>query len=480
MLIYLAFIIIFIFAMFTAENFAYPENEVIFISLVTVLGLAAIFYSYKNQLELHKVALVMIIVFGLLMVFFTPPMSFPDEGSHFTRAELITEGVLYPEITEKGVLVDDYYFDLNQAYNGVTILSENNFHTQINDHQGYWGTTTTSPFYAYLASAIGIGIAKILHLTALWALYFARMANLIFYGAVAYFMIRSVSRFKLPLLVISTMPFCISQASSSSYDAFILTFTLVILAYFIRMYCGEVNDKNLAIFFASVLLISLIKPPYVMLAFLIFAVPDLEKKYLKYSIASIFIVFILTLLGVSSIFASLFTTTAVHTIDTGTVSNVSFVGQTRFVLSNPLIIISLIKDMLISVPTVFILKSNFFHYTGFKGIKLINLMYVLFFIGFSLFYKMDIDLNRKQRSILALIFLIVYGGIYAILYLQWSPVGSNVTLGIQARYFLPVIMLLPLIINTKYRQIENMDIYIFTFIIICLTGLFMLPITHYY
>ena len=236
------------------------------------------------------VALVLIIIFGLLMVFFTPPMSYPDEGIHFTRAELITEGILYPEITDKGVYVNDYYFDLNQAYNGVTILSDNNFNTPITDHKGYWDVTTTSPFYSYLVSAIGIGIAKILNLTALWALYFARMANLIFYGTVAYFMIKNVPKFKLHLLVISAMPFCISQASSSSYDAFILTFTLVILAYFIKMYCGEVNERNLAIFFLSVLLISLIKPPYVILAFLIFAVPNIDDKFRKYSIISILII----------------------------------------------------------------------------------------------------------------------------------------------------------------------------------------------
>jgi uncharacterized membrane protein len=480
-IIFLAFIAIFVFAMFTPENFANYQTEVIFIALISIIGLVLIYYSYKHEIELHKVALIIILIFGLLMVFFTPPLSFPDEAAHFTRAELITEGHLYPEITDKGIYIDDYYFNFQQSFHGVTIFTpDNSYNDPITDHKGYWEWTTDTPFYSYLFSALGILIAKLLNLTSIWALYLSRIANLMLYGAVAYFMIKIIPKFKLPLLVISTMPLCISQASSSSYDAFILTFTLIILTYFIKMYLGEVNRKNLAIFFISVLLISLIKQPYIILGLLALIIPYNDDKLKKYSLIAIVVMFILTVLSVGSLFTSLFTTTVVQTHNTSTVSNISFVGQTRYVLSNPLVIFALIKDMIFSIPNLFLLKANFFHYTGYKGIKLVNALYILFFLGFSLFYKLDIELKKKERGILALIFLIVYVGIYAIFYLTWSPVGSNSILGVQLRYFLPVIALVPLIFSPKYKKIEGKEIYIFTFIIICLTGLFLLPITHFY
>ena len=468
---YLAFVMIFVFVMFTGENFKYWQNEVVLIALVSVLGLTTLYYSFKNKQNLHKVALVIIIVFGMLMLIFTPPMSFPDEGIHFTRAELITEGVLLPEVTDRGVYVNDYYFNLNHAYTGTTILTDDSFNTPITEHKGYWEDTTESPFYAYLFSAVGIFIAKLLNLTALWALYLARMANLIVYAFVSYSIIKKVPKFKFPMLVIATIPLCISQVSSTSYDAFILTFSLVILGYFIKMYCGELNKKNMVIFFTSVLLISLIKPPYIILAFLILAIPN--NQYRKYGLIAIPLVFILTLLGYSYIFTQILTT-PIGTAD------VSFQGQLNFVLSNPLVIFTLLKNIIVSIPTVFILKSNFFHYTGFKGIKFINILYLLFFLGFSLFYKLDIKMDKKERGILALIFAVVYLGVNAISYLQWNRVGSHVILGVQSRYFLPVIALLPLIINTGHFEIENKEKYIFTFIIIILTGMFMLPVTHYY
>ena len=108
------------------------------------------------------------------------------------------------------------------------------------------------------------------------------------------------------------------------------------------------------------------------------------------------------------------------------------------------------------------------------------MLYVLFFIGFSLFYKIDIEFKKKERAILALIFLITYLGIYGIFYLTWTPVGAKTILGVQSRYLLPVIMLIPLMITNKYKKIENKEIYIFTFIIISLTGMFLLVISHFY
>ena len=57
MIIFIAFIFVFVFAMFTPENYANSQNEVIFIVLVAICGLFSIYFSYKNKLKLHNVAL---------------------------------------------------------------------------------------------------------------------------------------------------------------------------------------------------------------------------------------------------------------------------------------------------------------------------------------------------------------------------------------------------------------------------------------
>ena len=84
--------------------------------------------------------------------------------------------------------------------------------------------------------------------------------------------------------------------------------------------------------------------------------------------------------------------------------------------------------------------------------KLINILYTVFFIAFSLFYKIDVEFKKKERIITALIFLITYIGIYGIFYLTWTTVGLNTILGVQSRYFLPIIALIPLFIGGKYKN----------------------------
>ena len=106
-LIYLVGIVFFVFSMFCRDNFIYFKGELIGLTILLIFGSFGVLYSIKHKKEPHKVAFVIILLFGLLMVFFAPPLSFPDEAIHFERAESITEGVLYPVKTPNGYHVHD-------------------------------------------------------------------------------------------------------------------------------------------------------------------------------------------------------------------------------------------------------------------------------------------------------------------------------------------------------------------------------------
>lgn len=477
-LIYITTIITFIIATFQLKNYLYFKTELILIGLIVILGTFTILYSFNNKKELHKVAFLIIIIFGLLMVFLSPPMAYPDEATHFTRSELLTTGVLYPENTENGYLVNDYYFNLNQAKQSLTILN-NNFNDSIDNSKSYWPTCTQSPFYSYLPSALGIIIAKLCNLTAIWALWLGRLANLLFYGGIASIAIKKATKYKLPLLVVATMPLTISQISSMSYDAFIITLTILAIGYLIYMYKNKVRNKDLAIFFISCLLISLIKPPYILLSLLILIVPKenfKNKNTYIYSIVTIAILFLATFFSVGHLFDSFFTTSKPLTSSTVN-SSISLAGQLNHILSNPT---TLIVFPIKSFFNVFITNLSYYHYADFNGLKFLNLAYFIFFTIFSIFYQHKIDLSKIKRGFLLLIFLAIYFGMFFILYLQWTPVGANTILGIQGRYFLPALPLIPLIFNINNEKFENKDFLTITLIISFLAGLFILMIAHYY
>ena len=271
-LIYLAGILFFVFSMFCRDNFIYFKGELIGLAILLVFGSFGILYGIRHKKEPHKVAFVIILLFGLLMVFFAPPMSFPDEAIHFARAESITEGVLYPVKTPNGYYIQDYFFEMNQAKSGTTIL-EYNFSKPISDSWGYWPASTNTPFYSYLFSALGILIAKCLDLSVIWTLWLGRLANLLLYGCFVYFAIKKAPVYKMPLLFMACLPIAVSQVSSFSYDVFIFACTVVMFAYFIYMYKNKFETKDLAIFFIACLLMSFINPQYVFIALSIFAVP---------------------------------------------------------------------------------------------------------------------------------------------------------------------------------------------------------------
>ena len=284
--------------------------------------------------------------------------------------------------------------------------------------------------------------------------------------------------------MLGTIPLLMAQICSVSYDSFILTLSMVVISYLVKMYNEGLKNSYLAIFFISCLLISLIKPPYILLGLTIFIIPRKilikNRKQVYAIIASLIVLFLAVILSYGGLINNIFTSQAVNVVQT--TSNVSLQGQLNSVLANPLICIDLLVYIVKSVPNLFITELTFFHYGGFKGTKFLTILYFLFFFAVSIFYCNKVNLSKIKRIFLAIIFLVVYVGFYAIQYLQWTPVGLNVVLGVQARYFLPVILLIPLIINLKENKlkIKDLDSWIITLIIVFLSGLLILTISHYY
>ena len=468
-LIYLAGILFFVFSMFCRDNFIYFKGELIGLAILLVFGSFGILYGIRHKKEPHKVAFVIILLFGLLMVFFAPPMSFPDEAIHFARAESITEGVLYPVKTPNGYYIQDYFFEMNQAKSGTTIL-EYNFSKPISDSWGYWPASTNTPFYSYLFSALGILIAKCLDLSVIWTLWLGRLANLLLYGCFVYFAIKKAPVYKMPLLFMACLPI-------------IFACTVVMFAYFIYMYKNKFETKDLAIFFIACLLMSFIKPPYVFLALSIFAVPKENfpsAKLQKYSAFATFAVFVIVILHFGNFFNQ-FIGASQHTTDYVLNSrNASFTAQMEYIMGNPAAIGTLLLFAVKSVFDVFVVNSTFYHFADFKGLILFNAIYLVFFAVFSVGYQHELNLSRKRRLILTAIVLLVYFSIFGILYCTWTPVGASYIVGIQTRYFVPMLPLIPLIVNIKHEKFENRDDLFLTLIIVFLAGLFLLTVSHYY
>ena len=138
---------------------------------------AANFLYFNHKNELHKVAFVTIISFGVICAFITPILITPDEVEHLMRSLLTSQGNLFPQYVQMipanasfsnlgGLSIDstegfiDLVDNLNQTFFNSTVVN-----IPINNAHAYFYTAFLhNPFYGYLAQGFGILLANILHL----------------------------------------------------------------------------------------------------------------------------------------------------------------------------------------------------------------------------------------------------------------------------------------------------------------------------
>ncbi|WP_409201047.1 DUF2142 domain-containing protein [Methanobrevibacter sp. DSM 116169] len=483
-LIYLVCLLFFTFTFFSVDDYLHPKIEFLTLFGLFIAGMIVLSYSFKNRCETHKIAFVIIILFGLFLVFLSPTLGGHDELEHFARAELTSTGVIFPEyIDGEGYSISNYISNF-YGDDAKTFANTNHYNEKIDYSKGMMSSVfSQNPFYGYIVQAIGILIAKLFDLGIIWTVWLGRLANLIFYGVIVSLAIKKAPIYKVPLLVLSCMPICIFQAASISIDAFIYAFGILAIGYFIYMYKSKekVKRKDLLIFFISCLLIGIIKIPFILLVFLILLIPKSKFNSINdYNLSRIGIIIAILITIMYTLIFSMGqldkSSRAIYYIE----NNVSASGQVKFMLNNPLEGIVPFLQIANSIPDLFI-SLNLLHFFQIPNVQIFNLLFFTYFVIFSIFYPNKLNLSNKKRIIPLGIFILVYFGTMFIQYLTWTPVGHPQILGVSARYFIPIIPLLPMILNiNKIENSKNLDLIILSMTIAFLAGFVLLIVAPLY
>ena len=106
-LLYLIFITILGLSTVNKNNILHPKFEILIFLIVALLGIFCIVYYFMHNSdeELYKVALVIILIFGVICSLTVPILNHIDENEHFARAEITSQGVIFPDWIgdEKGI-----------------------------------------------------------------------------------------------------------------------------------------------------------------------------------------------------------------------------------------------------------------------------------------------------------------------------------------------------------------------------------------
>lgn len=475
LIIFLISIIIINIFIFDGANFK-SSFFVLTVIYTSICGIASLYY-YKRTKNIERTVFLIVILFGLLCVFLSPINSVSDEGEHFMRSEITSHGDFFPKyITQNnknGFMSID---SLAHMPMDKTFFETTSWNTQpINTTPQLVNSAfEQNPFYVYIAQAMGIDLAKLLNLNQISMLWLGRFFNLLLYASFTFIAIKKTPILKIPMAVVATFPLAIVQAASFSSDSFIFSFSFIVIAYLLYMYKakeGSLTKKEIGIFTILVIILGLSKVTLGGFALLILIVPknnfkNPKDKYFGFiSILTVLLALIIwsKFYAVGSIShswrASLFAQ-----------KNVNANGQIKYLLSDAHGLITFLQ-IGNQIPVQIDALSKL--YTNYNNFPLFNVIYTLFFILLCMFYQLEDKIKRNTRIITAFSVFIIIFGTYVVQYLTWAPVGAKdlIESGVVPRYFLPVFVLIPLIINYKNPKIKNNEILIITCILIFLCGM---------
>lgn len=512
--VYLIFIAITCMSTVSAKNFENPDFVIVAFVIVAFLGIFAIvfYFMHDSKEDLYKVAFLIILCFGVISALIVPIVDVSDELEHLTRAEITSQGVLFPKWVSGEHNLDRLYnhsdegkyssklntdvgFETIQSHvffldnRGKTVFETPDDTNKINQSTMLDGSSfEQNPFYGYLPQALGIFIAKLFDMNVIWLLWLGRIFNLICYAGLISLAVKKSPVLKVPLLAVACIPLSIYQAASISIDSMVIGLGILAIAYFIYL-CkadpGSLKTREIAIFCTLSFLLGLCKLPYLAFVFLLLFIPRKNfknKNILLYVLLGIFIV------GILGVLWSTYSTPALMHSWRSKLNYMDASLQLHYLIAHPKNI-GLFFMHIFTYDLAFTLNGlfNFFgannpnHYSG--QYTFITILLWAFLAVTLLFYPNKVKFGSKERWGSLIVLVIVYVGTCFIQLLTWSDVGK-ISLGISARYFLPLFAFLPIIVSLKINKLDkfkdNFDNYAMIFIIGFLATLILAFATKYY
>ncbi len=198
----------------------------------------------------ENVFLLLSTVFGLLLVFITPPAIVGDEPNHFFRAYQISQGHLtaqeYGDLRggwlPKSVfetcrnLVGDIEFHPNVKFDQSMFRKYESVPLNESDVMfvGFANTAMNTPV-PYVPQAIAITIGRSGNLSPLIILYYPRLFNLAAFIGLCFLAVRKIPIGKWMLCALLLTPSAMFQSASASADASTFGICVLCISYFIAL-----------------------------------------------------------------------------------------------------------------------------------------------------------------------------------------------------------------------------------------------------
>ena len=426
----------------SGDRFLLSWYGVLAVVMLAFLGGAGYLF-FEKKLALETVFAVCVLGLGALYLTVLPPLSAPDEVSHFISAYRLSNTLMgQPGTDERGRVYirkqDAFILDTDLVPGESLDGLEETVDTEVLGQTltectyrkihgtGLLGTgdqemeTTVKPPVettpiAYLPQALGIVLGRLTGLGGLGLLYLGRLGNLLCYTGAAWYAMKRLPFGKEVLFGVGLLPMTLHLAASFSYDTMVLAMSFLLTAVTLS---------------------------------LAFGAADVRKRY-----------------GAAMILVNS-RTIAMYAAETE--SYVGWADEAGYTLGwlihNP------VKTLRLFYNTVLI-KGEYYHLTM-MGNWLGNLDPVLD-VPYVLVWAMTIVLlllamkkpggetiyfSGKQKLWTAVVCLGCAGATMLSMLIAWTPASSGHIMGVQGRYFLPFLPVFLLILKNNWIALtKNRD-----------------------
>lgn len=462
--------------------------------VLTIIAVGiSVFVYYKKSITPEKVFLYTVPIICVFYLLAIPVFKGHDELYHWNRAYEVSVGNLVTPISKEnvqgsmvskgveGLITEDWtQITYNDMIEDLDIKLDKNEKVLIDP-----ATAALYSFVQYLPHSVGIALTRMITDMPILMAYGAKLFNMIFTIILLYIAIKIVPFGKKLFLIPAYIPIAIEGFTTISADGLTMGIAFLFIAYVLKLAFGSIEsikskDKILLAIIASVL--ALCKIVYLPLVLLVFIIPKEKFKSRTNKEKIINGVLICAIAGILNLLWLWYAGRYLSAFRDG-----DSTYQILEAIKNPIQYIEMVLHTVNSNADKYVI-SAFGGELGWGELININ-AFMPYIIACMYLIVSFIDETVKDRFknyqvfIIVLVAIAIIGLVFTSLYVQWTAVGSTSILGVQGRYFIPIMPLIAIIIGTcskivsKYKE-ENIvkfigitgiliQIYVILTIVIC-------------
>lgn len=439
------------------------KDTILFLFFIFTVSILYVLIVLKPCIE--KIFIAVALPLGLFYLITITPLSPPDESHHYQSAYQLSNVLLFQwDKMDYGNSADFDYSQLgghkNVKSGYLRILNDIDSPAIDGEQIEIPKPRTLTYFVEYLPQAFGISIARITNMNFILTFFLGRLCNLLFYTLCVFFALKNTPKFKTMFFLLSITPMSLHQAASYSYDGFINGISFLLIALLLKGIYEEGMLSRRDYVFILILgsLLTPAKIVYWPILLLFGLIPvnrfkDKKDKLMKFGIILIVSLFVLFIFQFMPVFQE---NPPISGTETSNVSQLNWEGQYNYtfeyILKNP------IKTAEIFLRTFWCRGEEFFigaFGALLSGLSLPIANWIIYSFIFLVFLSSlnhedsTYKLSGYTRGAFLLISVMVSVLILLSMFLFHTSNTNIVILGVQGRYFIPILPLIFMSLNNQ-------------------------------